>query len=122
MLYFCDVKRKMRTYLSVVLLLCLAVQFAPIASLHSHDDHHGCCEHTEMDHQDDAQGSDFDFESSDDCGLCDVLLALNDQHLSFDEVAEFTIDRHNRSETLSMKDFFSEDLSNTTRGRAPPTA
>ncbi len=120
MLYFCNVKRKIRTYLSVVLLLCLAVQFTPIASMHSHEENHGTCEHIELDQQDHVSDSDFSFESSDDCDLCDVLLALNDEHHSFDQTTELTFHHYNRSESLIVRDFATEDLSNTIRGRAPP--
>jgi hypothetical protein len=89
--------------------------------MHSHDEDHGCCEHAEFDHQDDTADSDFNFEASHDCDLCDVLMALTDQYLSSDQATAFTLNRYSSSKTLSAKDFIVEDITNTTRGRAPPS-
>lgn len=115
----------MRTYLSVFVLLCLAVQFIPLTALHSHEDHHDEVKHAVVEHTDevnsDSSASDFQFETSDDCDLCDLLLALNDQHLSFHTPNDMAFIGYQHAEFLGTSNFLFGDLNFAVRGRAPPT-
>lgn len=124
------VKRTLRTYVSALLLLCLAVQLAPFGLIHSHDDHHEAegihISHADHDdstaHLSPSENEDFQFESQDDCDFCKILHALNDQEYvnssqSLSAVYDFT--------AVSTYDVVTSKLGETvssSQGRAPPTA
>ena len=121
-------KRLFRTYLSVVLLLCLVIQLVPLNLMHSHDDHSADVEHCINSIHDDADYSDgaeyvddaHHESSSDDCGICKVQQSLSNQaYTATNQRSVFNF--ANKVETcLDVNDSLNDYLIKRTSGRAPP--
>lgn len=119
----------MRTYLSVVLLLALAIQFAPLSLMHSHEDH-GHAEATQeviSSHDANDFGGEYvngahDESSQEDCHICDIQQSLNNQSYtpsSQTAITNFGIQVIEFSGVeASDENYLIESLS----GRAPPRA
>ncbi len=121
-------KRLMRTYLSFVLLLCLAIKFVPLSLMHSHEDHGGThVTHEAISfHEADVNGADCVFnsadESAEDCDVCDVQQSLNHQAYTVGKqttIPNFGLQRIDDSAVEgSCANYLLESIS----GRAPPRA
>lgn len=127
-LYIRSVRRLIRTYLSLILLLSLAIQFAPLSLMHSHDDHGHVeiVQKTISSHDADENGSehvsDANESSEDDCTICEIQQSLNNQAYTLSKqtaVSNFGvyIPEYSDVEVLS-ENYLIESIS----GRAPPRA
>ncbi len=125
MLYFCFVKRKTRTYLSLVLLLSLVAQSGLYGFLHidSHHDHHADV-HSEYvdghDHQGDSHDHDADFLDADDCAGCDLLIALDKQSLVSNSSADYALLTENLYIEKTLQSQYEGNSLLHVQGRAPP--
>lgn len=123
-------KRLIRTYLSVVLLLCLVMQLVPITLVHSHDDHAAEVEHCinsihdDLDYSDGAEYVDEAHDEShlDDCGICKVQQSLTNQAYTVaKQISVFSFAKKANTR-LDVIDSLDDYLTNRTSGRAPPLA
>ncbi len=128
-MYFCYVKRKLRTYLSVALVFSLVLQsglygFIHIQDNHSHDkahheEHHACDHAVDVDHQ---TSSDFEFNTSEDCDGCDLLLALDEQSTVSGTAVDYAFHTTNYPIHEALKSDFEDNSVIFIQGRAPPRA
>jgi len=105
------------------------MQFIPVGMMHSHEEHSensvyvdGSHETEHADHFNDTSDSDFHFKVADDCDLCDLLLSLHDQSLSFGTVQEYHFDFKDASSTATLQSGAIAEVLHATSGRAPPRA
>ena len=122
-------KRLIRTYLSVVLLLSLAIQFAPMSLMHSHENHGDLrvVQKTISSHDADENGLEYvsdanDESSEDDCTICEIQQSLNNQAYTLSKqtsVLNFDVQLREYSDVkVSAANYLIESIS----GRAPPRA
>jgi hypothetical protein len=119
----------LRTYLSVVLLLCLAVSFAPLSLIHSHDDHnhaevaHHAISSTSIDDHDEVVANDIHHESSEEeCKICEIQQSLNNQAYTINKQASVLNDAPQVVDCLGLESSVDTYLIESTSGRAPPRA
>lgn len=119
----------MRTYLSVVLLLCLAVQFAPLSLVHSHEDH----DHSELAHHTISSSIDGDHDgvvtdnihnesSEEKCHICEIQQSLNNQAYTLGKQVSVFNDAPQVVDFLGLESSVDNYLIKSTSGRAPPRA
>ena len=122
-------KRLLQTYLSVVLLLCLVTQVAPLSLLHSHEDHL-----TEVGH--DINSIDTDFHDADaeyaedthhdssenECNVCKTQQSLNNQAYTVGkQISIFNFTKQSVI-LLDLEASVDDHLLKNNPGRAPPLA
>ncbi|MDG1332375.1 MAG: hypothetical protein P8P74_08590 [Crocinitomicaceae bacterium] len=119
----------MRTYLSVVLLLALAVQFAPLSLMHSHEDHgHAEIAHEAISsHDEDSFGGEYvsdthDESSQEDCHICDIQQSLNNQSYTPSNQTAITNFGIRVIEFSGVQASDENYLIESLSGRAPPRA
>lgn len=105
------------------------MQFVPVGLMHSHDDHSEKVAHSEnhdqrvnIDQADHTSTSDFHFVVADDCDLCDLLLSLHNQSISFGSAQDYAFDFSLALVTTELQETAIDGVHLSTCGRAPPKA
>ena len=127
MLYFCNVKRKLRTYLSILVLFCLTLQCGVFGLYHMSDhdhnehDHHACCD--AQDHHDLTDSkSTVVLNALNDCDGCDLLMDLDKQSFADVIPMEFTLDPIAVIIKENLTSQYEDNNYLLLQGRAPPRA
>ncbi|MFT6503543.1 MAG: hypothetical protein ACJASQ_003680 [Crocinitomicaceae bacterium] len=118
-------KRLLSTYISVVLLLCLVIQVAPLSLLHSHEDHLTEVEH-DTNSMDDADADYIDETNHDsaenECNVCKIQQSLNNQTYTLGEQDSIFNFYGQSSVSLNLEASIDDHLIKSTSGRGPPFA